>query len=468
MNINIRHSQIIFLCSCLLVLVGCHNNAHLRTQKILKPGEKVYSGSGVLAMGGIDDRTDGLDNSGVMGLRGEVSMLKGSKDSEAGPYFGVGVGEDSPGLILGYDYKKYIGLNSGLPKKIGAQIEVNVGEAGAAFHLRPSITSTTKRGRPFYGGVHGLLAMGNLKDRPWLSWDTVDSSNVYEDYWGNISYGSDWHEFEGEVDYRFSSLGAGLTAGVEFLTFANNSIQLQVDGSLVKNSFSTDFNIPVEDWENVTNASWQNWADQDAGLAVPRDLSHDDDFFPMLTGSIGMSFFKPDPTNKEPFEPLPAPSYGTTQPQLVFDPETGEKISSGMRFDPETGEAIIETQFDPETGEQIVVPEEKQKMSYDEIVFQAKNAARSRHNRAIYNAAGIASCFIYPVGLPVAILYTESGVASNMNPYDPIYVDLDSNQKTQYRYAYKHEEKQLRRKSIYGAEVFCVGLLFFMMMTDGF
>ena len=44
-------------------------------------------------------------------------------------------------------------------------------------------------------------------------------------------------------------------------------------------------------------------------------------------------------------------------------------------FDPETGEAIIETQFDPETGDQIAVAEEKQKMSYDEIVFRAKNAA---------------------------------------------------------------------------------------------
>jgi len=460
-----RHGQIIFLCTNLLVLVGCHNNAHLRTQKILKPGEKVYSGSGVLAMGGIDDRTDGLDNSGVMGLRGEVSMLKGSKDSEAGPYFGVGVGEDSPGLILGYDYKKYIGLNSGLPKKFGAQIEINVGEAGAAFHLRPSITSTTKRGRPFYGGVHGLLAVGNLKDRPWLDWKTVDSSNVYEDYWGNISYGSESHQFDGEVDYRFSSLGAGLTAGVEYLTFANNSIQLQVDVSLVKNSFNTDFNIPVEDWDNVVDPSWQNWEDQDAGLDAPRDLSHDDELIPMVTGSIGMSFFKPDPTRKESFEPLPTPSYNTKQTQPIFDPETGEKISGAMRFDPETGEAIVEMQFDPETGEQVAAAEEKQKMSYDEIVFQAKNAARSRHNRAIYNAAGIASCFIYPVGLPVAILYTESGVASNMNPYDPVYLDLDSNQKSQYRNAYKQEEKQLRRKSIYGAEGFCVGLFFFMVMV---
>jgi len=449
MNINMNHSQIIFLCFFLLVLVGCHNNAHLRTQKILKPGEKVYSGSGVLAMGGIDESYDALQNTGVMGLRGEVSMLKGRKDSESGPYFGVGIGDDGPGLILGYETRKYTGQNSGSLKKLGAQFEVNIGEAGQTFHLRPSLTSTTKRGRPLYGGLHGILAVGNLMGYEYFSWRTSGETYEYDL----------WHNVEQEVDYRFNSLGAGLTAGAEFLTYDNNSIQLQVDVSLVKNSFNIDGEpVPDIDMENVTFASWlddEEWGGQG------------DDVMPMVTGSIGMSFFKPDPTNKESFEPLPAPSYGTTQPQPVFDPETGEKISSGMRFDPETGEAIIETQFDPETGEQIAAAEEKQKMSYDEIVFQAKNAARSRHNRAVYNAAGIASCFIYPVGLPVAILYTESGVASNMNPYDPIYVDLDSNQKIQYKNAYKQEEKQLRRKSIYGAEGFCVGLLFFMMTTEG-
>ena len=419
-----RHSQIIFLCSFLLVLVGCHNNAHLRTQKILKPGEKAYSGSGVLAVGGVEDRYNNISNTGVMGLRGEVSMLKGGKDLEAGPYFGVGIGNDGPGLILGYDYKKYTGQRSGSPKKLGAQFEVNFSEAGAVFHLRPSITSTTKRGRPLYGGIHGLLAIGSLAE-----------------------YGYGY--YDDEIDYRFNSLGAGLTAGAEFLAFDNNSIQLQVDVSMVKNSFSTDAELLVFDPDDPDD--WE------------------DELFPIVTGSIGMSFFKPDPTNKESFEPLPTPSYNTgqTQTQPVFDPETGEKISGGMRFDPETGEAIIETQFDPETGEQIAAAEEKQKMSYNEIVFQAKNAAKSRHNRATYNAAGVASCFIYPVGLPVAILYTESGIASNMNPYDPVYLDLDSNQKNQYKHAYKQEEKQLRRKSIYGAEGFCVGaFFFFLMMVD--
>ena len=451
MNRNIHHSQIIFLCFFLLVLTGCHNNAHLRTQKVLKPGEKVYSGSGVLAMGGVDDITsyDPVDNTGVMGVRGEVSMLTGGKDSESGPYLGFGGNSNAEefGFIAGYDYKKYIGLNSGLPKKLGAQFEVNISEIGQVFHLRPSITSTTKRGRPIYGGAHGLLAMGNLMDNSYFSWRTGET---YED--------EEWHNVEQEIDYRFNSLGAGLTAGAEFLTFDNNSIQLQVDVSLVKNSFITDAELPDIDMENVTWNSW-DWDDSWG--------SHDDELMPMVTGSIGMSFFKPDPTNKESFEPLPTPGYNTGQTQPVFDPETGEKISGGMRFDPETGEAIIEMQFDPETGEQIAVAEVKQEMSYGEIVFQAKNAARSRHNRAIYNAAGIASCFIYPVGLPVAILYTETGVASNMSPYDPAYLDLASSQKMVYKNAYKQEEKQLRRKSIYGAEGFCVGLLFFMMMTEG-
>jgi|SaaInlStandDraft_5_1057022.scaffolds.fasta_scaffold21861_2 hypothetical protein len=448
-----NHSQIIFLCSFLLVLVGCHNNAHLRTQKILKPGEKAYSGSGVLAMGGADEDWNGINNTGVMGLRGEVSMLKGSKDSEAGPYFGVGIGDDGPGLILGYDYRKYTGQSSGSPKKLGAQIEVNIGEAGQAFHLRPSITSTTGRGKPFYGGVHGLLAVGNLMDG--FEWETYDSSGYHM-----FEHHEEW------IDYRFNSLGAGITAGVEFLAFDNNSIQLQVDVSLVKNSFSTDAEPPDTDMENV---NWASWLDDNGNIDEAFE-SHDDELMPMVTGSIGMSFFKPDPTNKESFEPLPTPSYNTgqTQVQAVFDPETGEKISGGMRFDPETGEAIVEMQFNPETGEQISVAEEKQKMSYDEIVFQAKNAAKSRHNRATYNAAGVASCFIYPVGLPVAILYTESGIASNMNPYDPVYLDLDSNQKNQYKQAYKQEEKQLRRKSIYGAEGVCVGAFFFFLMTvDG-
>ena len=449
-----RRNQISFLCSFLLVLAGCHNNAHLRTQKVLKPGEKAYSGSGVVALGGAEENWERISNTGVMGLRGEISMLKGSKDSEAGPYFGLGIGDGGPGLILGYDYRKYTGQGTSSPKKMGAQFEVNIGEAGSTLHLRPSLTSTTKRGRPFYGGLHGLLAVGSLKENLHWEWRTSDSSANY----------SQWHSSENEVDYRFNSLGAGLTAGAEFLTFDNSSIQLQVDVSLVKNSFDADTEPISVDMENVT---WASWLDYNGNIDEEWE-GQKDYVMPMVTGSLGMSFFKPDPTNKQPFEPLPAPAYGAGMTQPVFDPETGKKTSgAAIRFDPETGEAITEIQFDPETGVRTLPTAEKQKMPYDEVILQAKKAARSRHNRGLYNAAGVASCFIYPVGLPVAILYTESGVASNMNLYDPVYLDLGPSQKNQYKYAYKQEEKNLRRKSIYGAEGFCVGLFFFAIVSDG-
>ena len=417
-----RHSQIIFLCFLLLVLIGCHNNAHLRTQKVLKPGEKAYSASGVLAVGG-ETRYGRLDYTGVPGIRGEVSMLTGREGGEAGPYFGIGLGPEFRGYVGGFEYKQYRIFGSGAPKKLGIQGELNYTPKrgwdayGSTLHFRPSFTTTTTKEQYAYGGIHGVLARGSL----------VDISNR-------------------NIAYDFNSLGLGITAGVEYL-FLSSSIQIQIDASLLRNTYDPSDEYSIYDTDNF-------------------DFDEESQSTFLLTGSAGVSFFKPDPTNKESFEPLPAPSYNTGQAQAqpVFDPETGEKISSGLRFDPETGEAIIETQFDPETGRQIVVTEEKQKMSYDEILFQAKNAANSRHNRATYNAAGIASCFIYPVGLPVAILYTESGVASTMNPYDPVYLDLDPNQKNQYKHAYKKEEKQLRRKSIYGAEGFCVGLVLFATM----
>ena len=102
---NLRHSQIIFLC---FLLVGCHNNAHLRTQKVLKPGEKAYSGSFVLAVGG-ETRSGRLDYTGVPGMRGEVSMLTGRKGGEAGPYFGFGLSGDNERFVFtgGFDYKQY-------------------------------------------------------------------------------------------------------------------------------------------------------------------------------------------------------------------------------------------------------------------------------------------------------------------------------------------------------------------------
>ena len=88
---------------CIRDSVGCHNNAHLRTQKLLKPGEKSVSISGVIPVGGIIEGQGRTLNeeTGVVGVRGEVSYLKGNVDSESGPYLGFGFHRDYPGFILG-------------------------------------------------------------------------------------------------------------------------------------------------------------------------------------------------------------------------------------------------------------------------------------------------------------------------------------------------------------------------------
>ena len=51
-----------------LVIIGCHNNAHLRTQKLLKPGEKSISISGVIPVGGIIDLVRNFLGGGLAGL----------------------------------------------------------------------------------------------------------------------------------------------------------------------------------------------------------------------------------------------------------------------------------------------------------------------------------------------------------------------------------------------------------------
>ena len=145
-----------------LVIIGCHNNAHLRTQKLLKPGEKSISISGVLPVGGVIEGQDRTLNeeTGVIGVRGEVSYLKGNVDSESGPYLGFGFHRDYPGFILGYDYRKYLESRK---QKLGAQFEINISEFGPLFHLRPSFSSVTSDSWPIYAGIHGILANGRLK-----------------------------------------------------------------------------------------------------------------------------------------------------------------------------------------------------------------------------------------------------------------------------------------------------------------
>lgn len=294
------------LISSFLGLTACYNNAHLRTQKILEPGEMVYSASGILAVSGDDIYT------GISGLRGEVSMLAGYETGEKGPYGGVGLG-DGISYIAGYEYKKYMRLDTDLPFKLGIQGELNLTPGNeynfknaTVLHLRPSYTTTTAKGRNYYGGIHGLLAVGSWK-RQFLQPPGFPGDSNNNDELGTT---------------RFSSVGAGVTVGSEYL-FQSSSLQLQVDVSMVQNT-------------------------KDEGIIRSREPA------PMVSGSAGINFFKPAPQPEVPSEPYPIPYYyqedeeyedeTESEPDVLFDPETGEPIDldEDIEFDPETGEPIKE------------------------------------------------------------------------------------------------------------------------------
>ena len=345
-----RPTLCLSLISSFLGLTACHNNAHLRTQKIIEPGEKVYSVSGIVAFGGESDY-----ETGISGFRGEVSMLSGREDGEAGPYLGLGVVESGGfDFIAGYEYKRYskYGKVTKLGK-LGVQAELNYTsgdddtygfQGGTVLHLRPSYTSTTAKGEPLYAGVHGLLALGSLKE--WGNWN-------YSIYDPNTGY-YEWNYGKGLVDYQFTSIGAGLTAGAEII-LQSSSLQFQLDAGLVKNSFS---NFSPEEYESQYGEE-------------PSQTTF------IITGSAGMNFFKPAPKTKLPTAPYPVPYYyeeeetyeqeAEPEPVLKFDPETGLPIEKEpeLQFDPETGEPIEleeNIKFDPETGEPIPAED---KLEYD-------------------------------------------------------------------------------------------------------
>ena len=196
--------KVFILSGWLLVFIGCtNNNAHLRTQKVLKKKSSVLSGSGVLPMGGIDNEN------GILGMRGELSYIQGFGNYELGPYAGFGLSDfDDLGFILGFDYKSYLNIHSNYPAKLGAQFELNFSEYGQIFHIKPSLITVTNQQKAGYFGIHGLLYNGSLK------------------HWNSSLY-------------NYSSLGFGFTIGTEYIS-SKLSIQTQADLSMVNNAFHVD------------------------------------------------------------------------------------------------------------------------------------------------------------------------------------------------------------------------------------
>jgi hypothetical protein len=300
----------------LFILSGCYNNSHIRTSKILEEGEKVTSFNGSLNIApeesiGYLSTYDNFLNvyTGIAGLRGELSILRGYKHSEAGLSGGVGVGGGSPfAWHVGLEYKKYINSKNRRPFKAGINIELNKNvEIGTAIHSIQSIKTTTSKKNPFYGGLHSIFTYGSQEP---------------ERYQG--------------ASYNFLMKGVGITLGIEnfssiFSLFGmNTSTTLQIDASLLSSKF---LNL-----KGVYDVS------------VPKK-------YPTISASLGFNFFNTSLKKGNQLTPLPRPKIN---PVLEFDPESGDPIKkppSGLEFNPETGIPIKKkssgVEFDPETGEPV-------------------------------------------------------------------------------------------------------------------
>ena len=427
-----------------LVIVGCHNNAHLRTQKLLKPGEKSVSISGVIPVGGIIEGQGRTLNeeTGVVGVRGELSYLKGNVDSESGPYLGFGFHRDYPGFILGYDYRKYLESRK---QKLGGQFEINFTEFGPLFHLRPSFSSVTSDSWPIYAGIHGILAQGRLKT--WtdeMEFDYVDLNGDFQNY-----------RIDEEIDYNFNSLGAGITLGFEINT-VHNSFQLQTDISLVKNSWFSDYDHGINP-ESIISPVWYFRED------IYEGFSHSDEPALLISVSAGMSFFKPEKDNGVTFEPMPIPYKNTKQ--IIYDPDTGEKIlNNDLQFDPETGERINPIK---EAGTSFDIYDE---WDNKKIISEAKLMANNRHNKHLHYGCGAGSCIASPfwgISLLGSLIYANSNILTTFNENESVYTDLNEENKYLFKSEYKREERSLRRRDISNAQKSCIGLfLGFILLVE--
>ncbi|MCH7521174.1 MAG: hypothetical protein IIB42_05675 [Candidatus Marinimicrobia bacterium] len=481
----------------LLGFWGCYNNAHLRTQQLLEPGEKVLTGSGVLAVGPGTFYGD-LNYTGVSGFRGEVSSLTGTMGGERGPYLGLGLAGVGEGidLVAGYEIKRYTSLDRAVPWKLGLQGEINYTPGdqpgGFALHLRPSFTSTTARGRPFYGGLHGLFSLGTLKTMVYGEEFTGEYEEYYDEFTGETYRFEIYQGYNEMVNYQSIGFGAGLTLGVEGI-FRTTSIQLQVDGSWVRNSFSSRDFTP--------------------------EYTYPSDFPFVISASVGLNFFQPPavsrrlsrPTRRP--APARAPRFQTAPPppkQQEFDPVTGEPLGQKakpkidpdtglplepdsaapppVRIDPDTGlpmapeaEKPPQLQFDPATGEP--VPAEPAPMSgplvvagtapvltTQQVSSLARAEAQRRHIGGAWAAGGgLLGCggmFLggvlggnllgfpgFLIGAGVGAIGASEMMAASVTEV-PLPVELEAAtpelQET-YRQAYVSRTRALRRSSIYSA-----------------
>ena len=222
------------------------------------------------------------------------------------------------GIIGGFDYKTYSGLYNNNPLKVGGQIEINYTPTGvttgSTIVLKPSITSTTNKKRKYYYGIHGLIAEGmNLRHEAGYFDTNLDQEA------GSI------------INYHISSVGGGISFGLETQVLKKYIIQIQLDFSSITNSFKSSFlypsgAIPYDDM--MTN-----------DVLETGSLDYINSY-PFVGLSIGTSFFKKKISNKRTETPYLIPNE-----KREYDPQTGEELpnknsSKKTIYDAETVEII--------------------------------------------------------------------------------------------------------------------------------
>ena len=305
----------------IFIIFGCHNASHIRTQKILEEDESSISIGVITNLGGDTDayKYHSIKESNNFGGRAEISYLKGSGSSEFGPYAGFGMTITDFGIIGGFDYRTYSRLYGNNPLKVGGQIEINYTPAGATtgstIVLRPSITSTTNKQREFYYGIHGLIAEGiNLN---------------HQAYYFDVNLNQ---EVSSLINYDISSVGAGISFGLEKQVFKKNIIQVQLDFSKIMNSFKSSFLYP---------SSAIPYDDMMSNDVLENGTLDYNNSYPLVGLSIGTNFF----VVKKVSNKRAATPNLIIEKKIRYEPKTGEELQNQnspkeVIYDPETGEIV--------------------------------------------------------------------------------------------------------------------------------
>lgn len=315
---------------------SCYNNSHIRTQRVLKPGDKVYSGFASTNIIGTETNYDSYDirHGGVPGMRAGISYLGYHKDLEQGFNLAYGGGSgDYNSLVVGYDLRKVIYSSKSNPYRYGVHLEVNnlKGSSydgitgGNVFQVQPYIISTTSVIQDWYGGLHGIMSFGDIEST--------------EDHWSYTTHNSSELDFK----YQVNGLGLGVTVGNE-MRLGQFNVQTQVDLSYLSQQHS----VHTDDYDAITAAFDEEYLE-----LKPMNSSG---LFATVGIALNLVPESQQDRSRTSITYVDQP-WESSKPTQKFDPYTGEKIDQQesketLRFDPLTGLPIPDDPplFDPLTG----------------------------------------------------------------------------------------------------------------------